>query len=231
MRYNTGMERMSAIPSIDKVVSQRPEVIIVLGSGLHTSNASSNGKLSFDERMRLYAGQELLRRMVIKGDCPSFIFTGGKIYENFPELSTIARDITTSIGVDPKSKLHTVGGTNTLSDIELAIRCMQTNGYTRGIVISNEYHHVAKLCSFRNGLMYLSAEDVLIARNPKYRRIINDLKQTRYYYNNNIIQAAMALTLLLTFGIGDKFYLELSDKNGLIATENDPYKLKKMVEK
>lgn len=223
------MERLLAAPTVEKVLNQHPDTIIVLGSGLHSSKVNTNGKTSTDERMRIYAGLELYERLVNRGHKNlSFIFCGGGIYKDFPPLSSVSKELVSGIVTDPNVKLYSVNGTNTLGDIDLAISCMESNSLSRGVVISNDYHHVAKLYTAQKGLMYLSAEDLLKIRDHRYEKIIDDLKKTQYFKNSNIMQIALSLIVSLPFGLGDKVYLKMSDKSELVAEKNDPYKLQKM---
>lgn len=225
------MERLQAAPNIEKVLNRKPDTIIVLGSGLHSSKVNTNGKTSIDERMRIYAGLELYKRMVDRGCNPSFVFCGGSIYKDFPPLSSVAKELVSGIVADSNAYLFTVNGNNTLSDISLAIKCMEEKSLSRGVVISNGYHRVAKLYANRKGLMYLPAEDLLKIRDHRYEKIVEDLKKTKYYKDSDIMQIALSLIVSLPFGLGDKVYLKMSDKSELVAEKNDPYKLQKMVGK
>jgi hypothetical protein len=227
--YNSGVERSLFVSNIEKVLNQNPDTIIILGSGLHTSKVNIKGKTSTDERMRIYAGLELYDRMINGGyNNPSFIFCGGHIYKNFPSLSSVAKELVSGIIVDSNTNFYAVNGNSTLSDIDLAINCMETNGLSRGVVISNEYHRVSKFYASRKGLMFLPAEGMLKIRDRRYKKIVDDLRKTEYYKNSNILQIALSLIISLPFGLGHKAYLKIGDKSERVAEENDPYKLQNM---
>ncbi len=199
--------------------------LVILGSGLVQRYKDSNPVTmpSFDEKERLLAAIEVLKDQ--KENTTGFdsakthiILTGGDIYgigktvsaysEDYLEKGFINNDVRNEISIE---SLET---SNTVEEIEKLIE--RTKGLdAEVIVISSDYHLVAKKLCKEEGFKFISAEEKLRERNPQYNKIIRDRKfgpaHRKQYLT--ILAAQIRATLLLDLPNGREIYKELANSS------------------
>lgn len=140
--------------------------IVVLGGGLE----KSKGKVKpvFDEKSRIIAGLTLVQQRKAN----HLIFSGGHAYREaektvaeYSEEYARLRDYKEILS-PTTVKVTQTESLNTVSEFEELARIKRSNPKARIIVVSSDYHGVAKDLCIKNGFEFASAEEVIL-RNYK----------------------------------------------------------------
>lgn len=182
-----------------------PEVIIIPGSGLHTSSKSVDGvKPSWDARLRISAGVMLFKSISQEGVIPRIIVCGGEVYPGYDTLASVARRrVSSKTGSSEADILRVDNSYDTVGDVGGARSLMDRLGLRNGVVISNDYHQSALALALKYGLSFQSAESVL-SKNPRYKVIIDSLKNSEDVKKNK--QGQLIRTLIVLTPGGEAVY-------------------------
>lgn len=234
-------ERELQIKIAEQPPALYPDVIIVHGSGLHSSEKTELGyKSSWDARMRLTAAGDLWQRHRDKGRGIKVMVVGGN---NYPTLApsiaeTMKEDLRRRFDIPVGDIIVVDEGGNTVSDDEQIIEVMQREGFQSAIDISSGYHKVAKSLSGKRGNRFVSAEEILKKRHPLYRGIISDVYKSRPI-RRLIANQCIGVLILNIPRHGREFYEERSEslrlgkgpEGGAEVTVFDPDSLRRMTGK
>jgi hypothetical protein len=133
--------------------------------------------------MRLIAAVELFNKLDNSGITPRLVVTGGHVYKGQPELSSIGKQILVDSYNIPESNVATEAGLNTVEEFGIIASIIKSRDIPSSCVavISNEYHLTAKKLAQELGISFISAEELLIQRNRRYRRVIQDICTSDHY--------------------------------------------------
>lgn len=184
-----------------------PDMIFVLSSGLHSSKVSTNKvKPSWDARMRLVAAVDMVERLNGVGHSPLVVITGGNVYEDQPELSSIGKQKLVDCYQLPESQVMTRSGTNTVEEFEIIEKLIKEQGLEphNVAVISSGYHLTAKTLSEQLGVSFFSAEEILFKRDRRYQKVIGDIIESDHY--QNLLKSQNNRSKITKVPLGKTFY-------------------------
>jgi uncharacterized SAM-binding protein YcdF (DUF218 family) len=214
-------------------LAANPDVIIIPGSGLHTSSLTTD-KLqpSWDARLRIAAGVHLFNSLAEKGEAPKkVIVCGGEVFQGYDPLAEVSkRRILKKVGLSDTDVLTVTTSRDTIADIRGAKNVMDELGLGRGVVISNSYHIVAGALALKYGLSFRSAESILRETSPRHKALVDALEQSESIKKLQVEQLLRALIVLMPGG--ETLYQHMAQRSlsaRAVISEFDPKGIQKIV--
>jgi hypothetical protein len=184
-------------------------------------------RLSWTERMRIAAAVYLMGKFNRAG----IILSGGEVYQGNPPLSQVAKETLVRRYHVASKKITTVGGQNTVQEFDHIVGRVKEDNLlpSQVLVISNDFHLIARYLAWINNMGFISPEEILPEIDTRYRRITQDLKESKTYRDQRVLQMIGVLMIATPF-VGKYMYAAVDNKMKSTAAPVtfDPYYLRKL---